>query len=219
MADRKEPVESFVKRLKSRGVEDLLIARTKDKEVLTIPGIVEGTDGDKLLFRYQDKTRTLPLKMVEGVVMAERPEPRPPDELRTRFAMFGGLAISGRWKDLDTSAWKVETDWGQTLNLPAGQIEAVRFRGGAMTYLSDIEPSKVEETPYFGRKLPYRRDVNLLGEPLRINGQTFPHGIAVHSRTVLTYELRGRYAAVRGPGRVRRLRAGQGAGRLPRVHR
>ena len=81
-----------------------------------------------------------------------------------------------------------------------------------MTYLSDLTPSKVEETPFFGHRLSWRRDVNLLGEPLRMKGQTYARGVAVHSRCVLTYDLNGRYStfealvgfddAAKGLGRV-----------------
>ena len=73
-------------------------------------------------------------------------------------------------------------------------------------------PTKVEETPYFGHRFPWRHDVNLLGEPLKINGQGFDRGLAVHSRCVLTYDLGRRYSkfealvgfddASRGKGRV-----------------
>lgn len=81
-----------------------------------------------------------------------------------------------------------------------------------MTYLSDLEPSRVEETPYFGRRMPWRRDVNLNGGPLSIDGRTFERGLAVHSRCELTYDLDGRFATfealvgfdddARGLGRV-----------------
>jgi len=63
-----------------------------------------------------------------------------------------------------------------------------------MAYLSDLEPSKVEETPYFGRKSPYRRDVALDGSPLKLDDQPIEKGLAVHSRTALTYDLDRRYA-------------------------
>jgi hypothetical protein len=122
------------------------------------------------------------------------------------------VAISGEWKDLDTSTWKIKTRWGQELNLPAADVLDVKFRGGKVTFLSDLTPAKVEETPYFGHRLPWRRDVNLLGEPLKINGQSFDRGLAVHSRCILTYDLLGRYARFealvgfddysRGKGRV-----------------
>jgi hypothetical protein len=81
-----------------------------------------------------------------------------------------------------------------------------------MTFLSDLNPSKVEEAPFFGHQLSWRRNVNLLGEPLKINGKTFDHGVAVHSRCILTYDLNSRYStfealvgfddAARGKGRV-----------------
>jgi NPCBM/NEW2 domain len=79
-------------------------------------------------------------------------------------------------------------------------------------YLSDLNPSKVEEIPFFGRRLSWRRDVNLLGEPLKMNGQAYERGVAVHSRSILMYDLNGRYStfealvgfddASKGQGRV-----------------
>jgi hypothetical protein len=192
--DRKETAASFARRLKNRGSEDLLLARSKDGEVVAVPGITEGTEDDKLRFRFQEKSRTLPLSLVEGVVLAARPESKSVDELRPTFHMTGPLVISGRWKDLDSASWKVEAPWGQTLSLPAAEVESARFRGGRMTYLSDLVPSKVEETPYFGHRLPWRADISLTGEPLKMNGQTYERGIAVHSRCILTYDLNGEYA-------------------------
>jgi hypothetical protein len=194
LLDRKESRESFLKRLKTRGAEDLLLAQTKNGEVLAIAGIVEGTDTGRLRFRYQDKTRTIALKQVEGVIMASRPESRQLEELRPTFTLPDSVAISGKWKDLDTSSWKIVTKWGQELNLPANEIQGVRFRGGKVTFLSDLSPSKVEETPYFGHRFPWRRDVNLLGGPLKLNGQGFDRGLAVHSRCILTYDLGRRYS-------------------------
>lgn len=210
--DRKESPDSFARRLKARGAEDLLLARTKDGEVVAIQGVVEGTEADRLRFHYQDQTRTLPLGQVEGWVMAARPAPRRPDGLRARFSLFGGLAISGVGKSLDTQGWTLESPWGQELKVPAAEVQEVRFQGGAMTYLCDLDPGQVEETPFFGRRMPWRRDLGLLGEPLRVDGQNYEHGIAVHSRSRLSYDLNGRYDrfeallgfddASRGEGRV-----------------
>ena len=210
--ERKESPESFAKRLKSRGSEDLLLAQTKSGEVVAIPGVVEGTEADRMRFGYKGRSRTLPMSMVEGLILADRTESDPTDQVRSKFLLPDGVVVSGRWKDLDTSAWKVESPWGQEMKLPAAEVTDVRFRGGRMTYLSDLRPSKVEEVPYFGRKLAWRRDVNLLGEPMKMDGHTYQRGVSVHSRSVLTYDLNGRYAtfeamvgfddASRGQGRV-----------------
>ena len=192
--DPKETAESFAKRIKARGPEDLLLARNKEGEVVAIPGVVEGIKGNKLTFAYQGKSRTLPLKQVEGLVLADRPALKPPTEVRPTFALAGGLVVSGRWTGIEAATWQVETAWGQPLKLPAADVRHVRFRGGQMTYLSDLDPSQVEETPYFARRAPYRKDVALDGGPLRLDGQAIEKGLAVHSRTALTYDLDRRYA-------------------------
>jgi hypothetical protein len=194
MSDHKESAESFAKRLKARGDKDLLLARSKDGEVVVIGGIVEAARANKLTFVYQEKTRTIPLKMVEGFVLATRPALKPPTEVRPRFTLGGGIAISGRWDAIESGFWKVETPWGQMLKIPSGEVRNVRFQGGQMTYLSDLEPSEVEETPYFGRKVSYRKDKSLTGEPLKLDGQVIEKGLAVHSRSALTYDIDRRYA-------------------------
>ncbi|MHC5539022.1 NPCBM/NEW2 domain-containing protein, partial [Singulisphaera rosea] len=212
LLDRKETPASFAKRLKSRGTEDVLLAQTKNGEVVAISGVVEKLENERLSILYQGKSRSLPIKQVEGLVMATKPEANTPSEPRPTFTMPGGVMISGKWKDLDTSVWKVETAWGQELKLPAGDVQEVKFRGGKVTYLSDLTPGKVEETPFFGRKFGWRKDVNLLGEPIKVDGQTYERGLAVHSRCVLTYDLNGQYSsfettlgfddAAKGKGRV-----------------
>ena len=194
MADHKETPESFAKRLKSPASEDLLLARAKDGEVVAIGGVVEAAKDNKLTFSYKGKSRTIALKQVEGLVLAARPAPKPPTEVRPTFTLSGGLVLSGRWLKIEGDKWQVETPWGQTVKLPTAEIRGVRFRGGQMAYLSDLEPSKVEETPYFGRRSPYRRDVALDGSPLKLDDQPIEKGISVHSRSALTYDLDRRYA-------------------------
>jgi hypothetical protein len=194
LLEPKEPVESFTKRLKSRGSEDLLLAQTKKGEVIVIAGVVEHAENGRLHFQYQGRSRTLPLEQVEGLILAARPDSPAPDELRPTFTLTAGVVLSGKWKSLNTEVWKLQTAWGQDVNLPASGIQEVRFRGGKVTYLSDLSPSKVEEAPFFGHRLPWRRDVNLQGEPLKINGRTYERGLAVHSRCVLTYDLNGRFS-------------------------
>lgn len=194
MADHKETPESFSKRLKSPGSEDLLLARARDGEVVAIGGVVEAAKDNKLTFAYRGRSRMLALKQVEGLVLAARPAPKPPTEVRPTFTLSGGLVLSGRWVKIDGDKWEVETPWGQTVKLPLAEIRGVRFRGGQMAYLSDLEPSKVEETPYFGRMVTYRRDVALDGSPLKLDDRLVEKGLAVHSRSALTYDLDRRFS-------------------------
>ena len=194
MSDHKESTESFARRVKSRGTEDTLLARTKDGEVVAIGGVIDGVKENTLGFVYKERTRTLALKDVEGLIFARRSDPKPPAEARPTFSLAGGLVLSGRWLKIGAEKWRVATPWGQEVDLPAQEILSVRVRGGQMAYLSDLEPVEVEETSYFGRRMPYRKDSSLDGGPLKIGRQGFAKGLAVHSRTVLGYDLERKYA-------------------------
>lgn len=193
MSDHKESPDSFARRLKGRGDQDLLLARAKDGEVVAIAGVVEAVKAGKLTFQYQGKSRTLPIKGVEGMVLANRPAPPAPTEVRPTFELTGGIVVSGRWAGITPETWQVEAPWGQTFRLPAATVQAVRVRGGQMSYLSDLEPVQVEEVPYFGRRVPYRRDGAQTGGPLKLDGRSLAKGLAVHSRTALTYDLGRRF--------------------------
>ncbi|WP_337174070.1 NPCBM/NEW2 domain-containing protein [Paludisphaera sp.] len=192
LEDRKETPDSFDRRLKARGTEDLLLARAKNGEIVPISGILEGVDGGRLSFTYQGRSRSLPVGQVEGIVLADRPSASDDGVLAT-FLLLGDVAVTGRWKAIEGADWKLETPWGQEVKLPAAEIREVRLRGGKLTYLSDLEPSKVEEASFFGRLVPWRRDASLSGGKLKMDGRAHDRGIAVHSRCVLTYELGGGY--------------------------
>jgi hypothetical protein len=66
-------------------------------------------------------------------------------------------------------------------------------QGGRVTSLSDLEPVAVEEAPYFGRVIPWRRDAGFDGEPARLRGKLPGRVVAMHSRSVLTYALDGAF--------------------------
>lgn len=194
LLDRRESADSFRTRLDSRGAEDILLAQTREDEVLAVPGQLEGTQGDRLQFLYKEQSRTLPLEKAEGMVLAARPGSEPDDLLFQVFSLLDGTQLSGKWKDLNTKEWSIETLWGQQINLPVEIVSSVRVRGGMMSYLSDLDPGAVEQVPFFSHQWSWRRDESLTGGPLKVAGRTYQRGIAVHSRCYLTYDLNGRFS-------------------------
>jgi hypothetical protein len=77
------------------------------------------------------------------------------------------------------------------MKIALSSVTIVDFTNGRVTSLCDLKPSKVEQTPYFGRVIPYRIDHSLTGGPLILSDGPCARGIAVHSRCVLSYELAG----------------------------
>ncbi|HET6883425.1 MAG TPA: NPCBM/NEW2 domain-containing protein, partial [Pirellulales bacterium] len=100
--------------------------------------------------------------------------------------------LAGSWRAADENEFKFDTAAGQ-LTVPRSVVTRIVFRNGKLTYLSDLDPESVEETPFFGRLMSYRRDQSLDGGPLKLKDKTYAKGLAVHSRSVLSYDLDGEY--------------------------
>lgn len=80
------------------------------------------------------------------------------------------------------------------LEWPAREITRIDFSISRITYLSDLDPILVEQTPYFDRVHAFHRDENLVGEPLALrnssaNPESYSKGLSLHSKTALTYTL------------------------------
>lgn len=82
---------------------------------------------------------------------------------------------------------------GPAIEVEAERLLSLDFYGGRWHWLSDQTPISVEHTPLLGLDWPYVVDRNVLGNAIRVGGETFRHGIGVHGRTRVTYDLQGRY--------------------------
>jgi hypothetical protein len=117
------------------------------------------------------------------------------DQFRQTVQFNGSDTVTGSWKTYDpvTNLMGLETRWGAKLAIPFDQITRIRSANGRMVYVGDLKPVAVEQVPYFDRMLPYRVDKSLTGGPLKLSDGEYARGIAVHSRTVLTYDAGGKY--------------------------
>ena len=89
----------------------------------------------------------------------------------------------------------VETTTGVKIEYPAlTAIAKFDFSAGAMRFLSALNPIKVEMSDPVGLPPePYRRDRSLDNDKIRIDKIPYERGLAIHSKTVLTYDLGGQY--------------------------
>src|SRR5690606_11215585 len=70
----------------------------------------------------------------------------------------------------DDGSWQAQTLFGQPIAWPADSVRRVQFAGGRVAFLSDLEPSRIEFTPYLHRDWPVRFDRTVVGEPLAAEG-------------------------------------------------
>lgn len=73
----------------------------------------------------------------------------------------------------------------------------LRVEGGRRVHLSQLDPASVQEEGAFGVTWKHRRDANLEGGPIRLDGRTWARGLSLHSQCELGWALDGRYERLR----------------------
>ena len=157
-------------------------------------------------------TVKLPLSRVEAVVFGNRRQPFPrPDfgelsrvELGTKAAVSRQLGVVVGTSDgsvlyatrviADEKSLLVELTGG--MQLAGGSVKDIVFLQsltGVFVYLSDLEPASYRHVPYLSIDWPFRRDRNVLGEPLTVAGQRYLKGLGMHSASRITYQLDGKF--------------------------
>jgi len=92
------------------------------------------------------------------------------------------------WSD---TAVRVQTVHGMPLQIEAERIARLDIVGGRWEWVSAREPLSFAHTPMLSLGWPYHNNRNVLGRKLIVGGEGFQHGIGVHSRSTLIYELKG----------------------------
>jgi hypothetical protein len=73
------------------------------------------------------------------------------------------------------------------------EIALLQSLDGRFVYLSDLEPADYRHVPYLDIQWPYKRDLNVLGEPPIVGNQRYLKGLGMHSAARLTYKLERQY--------------------------
>jgi hypothetical protein len=183
----------FEKQLAAPADQDVVFAVAPDKRADHIQAAVLGLAEGQLNVRFGDQPRSIGRDRVLGIVFAAHPPlDKMPDPTQL-FALAGGDQLTGKWVGIDEKKLEIETAWKDRVTVPADQVGQIRVRGGKLTFLADLEPVAVEQVPYFGRVIPWQRDLGFDGEPPKLRGKRPTRSIAMHSRCVLTYALDGAY--------------------------
>lgn len=91
---------------------------------------------------------------------------------------------------------------GVKVDLAANQVSKFDFAAGAIKYLSDLDPVGLDESGtdpehYQRDKTLDKRPIRLVIDPAAGKAETFPKGLTLKAKTVITYELKGAYKVFR----------------------
>jgi hypothetical protein len=183
----------FDKQLADPVGEDVVFLTAPDKTAAQIHGSVLGLSAGKLNVRFEGADRAVKQERVLGVVFAAHanlPAVTTPHQV---FVFASGDTLSGRWLSLDGGSLEFETLWQARVKAAAADLAEIRSRNGRLTSLCDLEPASMEEVPYFGRVIHWRRDQGFDGTPATFKGKRPARWLAMHSHSVLTYALDGQF--------------------------
>jgi hypothetical protein len=178
------------RRLANPSPRDRIVA-VRGNQRATLEGIVGPIKSDTVSFTLDQETIEVKRDRLREIAFAMTTADMKPAILLTDRA-------GNTWPadDVSLSAEQlvaVHASLGR-LEWPAREITRIDFSISRITYLSDLDPILVEQTPYFDRVHAFRRDENLAGEPLALrnssaNPESYSKGLALHSKTALTYTL------------------------------
>lgn len=182
----------------ARRIEALATPRAGDDMVClsngdTLTGFVLRVDHEALVIDVDGK----PTRVGRDVVVAVRFANPSPQGAPKGVSLLAELRDGSRIT-LTSPILRGRTLHGETLLGKTTAIEIERlFRadvvGGRWERLCDLTPIEAVHIPMISASWPTNADRNVLGEPIRVAGRTFEHGIGVHSRSEITFDIGGRY--------------------------
>lgn len=173
-------------------VDQFLVRGEEAGALERLEGLVENASAERVRFELAGKPRDLPRERVYGIVFA-----RPANQSAPSARGWLGIASSGRVPferlELRDESFVVAGPAGWQATIPRNLVTTVELRPPRLTFLSDLEPMRVEESTVVAPPGPWRRDRSVGGRRLTLGGATFEKGIGVRAASSLTFKLDGRH--------------------------
>ena len=174
----------------TKSVDEDLIALTNGD---TVRGFIVAIDPGGITIDAPSGETRIPIGLVVGARLAT--DDLPPAKIPHAIVR---LRDGGRYTvtklDWRGNVVRVRHRHGQETLIEAERIVRVDCVGGRWEWISDHKPISYQHTPMLSLGWEFRCDRNVLGGPMVIDGTRFEHGVGVHSRSSLIYDLKGEYS-------------------------
>lgn len=123
--------------------------------------------------------------------------PRKPKGPYANLVLTDGTRLAAVEVELKTGTLVCKAVCGPKVEFPLAKLVSLEVLQGPATYLSDLKPVKAETVGFLGAGWAWTADRTVRGQPLRLlqgdTENTFDKGLGTHPKTVLTYDLAGKY--------------------------
>jgi len=199
--------------VRNRGKFDLWVTKRTVKndmgkdidELDGVPGTFGEGDAETIKFTFErpdpkEKEPTVRMNRVSGMIFNQKLGPAPP--ALCKIIDLDGNEIVAQAVTRADKGYAITTVSGVKIDLAENQISKFDFAAGAIKFLSDLEPVALEESGtdpehYQRDKNLDKRPIQLLIDPMAGRKESYPKGLSLHAKTMITYELKGQYKAFR----------------------
>lgn len=183
-------VDEWVRRMASQSEDCLLLANGD-----TISGFLTGIEGEELLVDTKTGASRIPLRSMNALRLVAESPTMPKTPYLVLNLRSGGRISTSEWS-WSGDRLRVSHALGSDSAVALNELAAVSIVGGRWEWLSLIADLRHEHTPMLSATWPMRRDRNVSGGPLVVAGESFDRGIGVHSKSVISADLNGRYTSL-----------------------
>jgi NPCBM/NEW2 domain len=175
---------------------DVLLYRNGD----VVRGVLGGSGDTAVTFTPDGgAVRTVAFRELAAVGFNPRfARARKPKEAYAQLVLADGTRVHATDVKLTAGVLTGSTFSGQAIAVPTTKLMALTVLQGRAMYLSDLKPKKAETAGFLGDGWAWTADRTVRGQPLRLlqkEGEaTFDKGLGTHPKTVLTYDLGGKYS-------------------------
>jgi hypothetical protein len=172
--------------------------RTRDRVLLrngdSLDGTLAGMSDQAVHLEIDKRKVEVQLAKIAAIAMnTELAAQRRPKGPYARIVLANGCRLSLASLVCDGATLSGKALWGSDVQVKTEDLVALTMLQGRAVYLSDLKPSKVEQTPYLDAVSPPVRDGSAKGRDLRVGGGTYDKGLGMHSACRMTYDLAAGY--------------------------
>jgi hypothetical protein len=172
------------------GTKDLLFvistADDRPPKVQRASGVFEKLTADKVEFVWKDKRRVISRDKVFGFALAQVSDP-PDLSGHVSVSLVDGSQIWCLINEFKDGKLSIQLPAGVDLSLPWNEVVRLDVRNDRLVFLSDLVPTQVNQQSLVAFPRKWRKNLNVLGQPLEVDKEKFTKGIGVQPRTSLTF--------------------------------
>ncbi len=172
--------------------DDTLLLKNGDM----VSGAFLSATADKISMQLETGPIAIDLARVTKLTIGGSIPPRTIPPLSACITFSNGSKLTTTTLHWTPEALNINDPADQECKIGADQIISIEILGGRVVSLGRLDPSEDRQVSLFSTAWPTQINRNVSGDLLKVAHQTFAHGLGVHTKSTLVYDLDGSFTTM-----------------------